>query len=308
MRRSSVVLLLVGGSLLPGSLAVAETEPNDSKAQANLVALPASTTPAVLTGNSQAPSAFDYFRVTTAAQASPGFYRHRLTLQSANLVGLSATLRGLTQSTGVINAGTDPTLQSSGSAVGDKFVQWYTAQASADLYVRVTGVSTTTDDYTLDYEVTPVTEIVGPTINGGSRTITTVGQTVIDTDLWVYDAARLAIPNYGNDDESVAGGGSGTTSQSLLTRTYGTSTFFLVLSRSNLANSLASFTDDDQRNGVVLDFPGAVATSDDATTAPDLDVVIDGTLLQPVTVPPRQVLFIRFSVATPVELLDFGIE
>jgi hypothetical protein len=51
-----------------------------------------------------------------------------------------------------------------------------------------------------------------------------------------------------------------------------------------------------------------VATSDDATTAPDLDVVIDGTLLQPVTVPPRQVLFIRFSVATPVELLDFGIE
>jgi len=53
---------------------------------------------------------------------------------------------------------------------------------------------------------------------------------------------------------------------------------------------------------------GAIATSDDASTAPDLDVTIDGTLLQPATIPPRQVVFISFSVTTPVELLDFAID
>ena len=199
-------------------------------------------------------------------------------------------------------------MQTSSSAAGDRFVQWYTSQASADLYVRVTGIATTVADYSVDYEVQAATEIVGPTIGGGSRTISTIGQTTINTDLWVYDGTRTAIANAGNDDESVAGGGAGTTSQSLLTRSYGISTFYLAISRDNLANSLASPADDDQRNGNVLDFPGAVATTDDASTTPDLDVVIDGTLVQPVPVPPRQVVFISFSVTTPVDLLEFGVE
>src|SRR5688500_1403168 len=85
-----------------------ETEPNDTKAQANAFVLPPVSTPALITGNSTsaAGAGLDYFRLATAAQAVADFYRHRLTIQSAT-VGHTGTLRGLAQADGVIDPTSD---------------------------------------------------------------------------------------------------------------------------------------------------------------------------------------------------------
>ena len=67
-------------ALVPAmAFAQAETEPNDSKATANLFTLPALSTTGVITGNSisATTTGLDYFRVTTSAQATAGFYRLR---------------------------------------------------------------------------------------------------------------------------------------------------------------------------------------------------------------------------------------
>jgi hypothetical protein len=230
-------ILFSVGALSPGMAhAQAETEPNDSKAQANLISLPSATTAGVVTGNSTSATGvgLDYFRVTTAVQPTPGFYRHRLIVQSTT-VGHTETIQGLNQVNGVPGT-TDTVAQTSSAATTPaRFIQWYTSQAAGTLFVRVTGTAATTANYSLDYDVTPVTELTGPTIQPGTRTITTVGQTAVDTELWVYDSTRTAIVDYGNDD--TAGGGS---AQSTLTRPYAGGTFHLALSSFNFANNLGA--------------------------------------------------------------------
>lgn len=288
-----------------------ETEPNDTKAQANVFALPAASAPAFITGNStgSAGAGLDYFRLTTAAQAAPAFYRHRLIIQSAT-PGHTGTLRGLTQSDGVIDPTSDVEFQaSSATTVPPRFVQWYTSQAPAEIYVRITGTGATTGDYLLDYEVTSVTETaLGGSLAGGNITISTVGQTTVDTDLWVYDMNRAAIADAGNDDEF-----NGTTLQSTLTRPYPpTGAFYYVgISTYNMGNSLPSPPDDDFRNGNVLDFPGAIANNV-TTTNEDVDMVItDPTGQHPVSatkVGAFDVVFVSFFVALPVELMGFQVE
>lgn len=289
-----------------------ETEPNDSKAQANVFSLPPVTTLFFLTGNSTSSSGtgLDYYRFTTADQGSgsPAFYRHRLIIQSAT-PGHTGTLRGLTQTDGVIDPTSDIDFQvSSPTTVPPRFVQWYTSQAPAEIYVRITGTGATTSNYTLDYEVTLVGEPGAPILTGGSITISTVGQTTVDTELWVYDPNRVAIPDYGNDDEF-----NGTTLQSTLTRTYvGTgASYHVAISSYNTGNNLPSPADDDYRNGNVLDFPGAIANNVTDTNQ-DVDVVFtDSGGPHPVSatkIGAFDVVFVEFPVAVPVELMDFQVE
>lgn len=240
------------------TVGVGEIEPNDSKAAANALLLPAADATGIFGGNSTSASTtgFDYVLATTAAQATPGFYRHRL-LVTSDTVGHTLTIRGLTQSAGVINAGTDATFQtSSATSTPARFIQWYTSEQPADVYIRVTGAAGTTSDYNLDYTVEAVTPVAGPEAAANPVTITTVGQTTVDTDTWVYDASRSAIPDYGNDDHL-----NGETFQSELIRTYADGTYYLAISNFSFANNLPSPTDDDFRSGTVLDFPGIFANS-----------------------------------------------
>ncbi|WP_440223945.1 hypothetical protein ACQQ2N_01715 [Dokdonella sp. MW10] len=273
------------------SVGVYEVEPNDNKAQANAVVLPAVNGTNVVSGNTTAATGagLDYFRVTTAAQSTPGFYRHRLLVVS-DTVGHALTLRGLTQATGVINATSDAEVQAaSATTTPARFIQWYTSEVPADVYVRVGGGAATTADYRLDYEVTPVTEIAGPDTAGGELTVTTVGQTTTDTDLWIYNGARSAVPDYGNDD--ITGG-----SQSRLVRTYAAGTYYVAVSNWNLANNLGSPADDSYRSGNVLDFPGAIVNS--STTANlSVNTSIAGTAVPATRAGPYDVVFIRFTAA-----------
>jgi len=305
------VVLTVSALALAPAAALAgnsETEPNDTKAQANVFVLPAVSTPAFITGNSTsaAGTGLDYYRLTSAAQGTAGFYRHRITIQSST-PGHTVTLRGLTQTNGVIDPLSDVEFQIGGAP--PPFVQWYTSQASADIYVRITGTVGTPADYMLDYDVQLAPEIaLGASLAGGSITVSTVGQTGEDTDLWVYDMNRAAIPDAGNDDEF-----NGATLQSTLTRTYPPTgaTYYVGISTFNMGNNLPSPADDDYRNGNVLDFPGAIANNVAATNQ-DVDLLFtDSGGPHPVSatkVGAFDVVFVSFFVALPVELMDFQIE
>lgn len=277
-----------------------EVEPNDSKAEANALQLPPVSTPAVMTGSSQSATGagLDYFLVTTAAQATAGFYRHRLIVTSTT-PGHTATIRGLNQTAGVIGT-TDAALQTSSTTTTPaRFVQWYTSEIPADIYVRLAGTAATTDPYVLDYEIEAVTVVDGPDITFGSDIdITTVGQTTTDTDMWVYDSDRLAIVDFGNDDEPAPG----TTLRSRLTRTFTPGVYYLAISNFNLANNLASPADDRFRNGAVLDFPGAVVNSSATPNLP-LDPLIDGTAVTVSRPDPFQVVFVSFGNDGPTDII-----
>ncbi len=270
-----------------------ETEPNDSKAQANTIQLPGTDREGVMNGNSisSATTGIDTYLVKTAAQA-PGFYRHRL-LVTSTIAGHTISIRGLSQTGGVINTASDVAVQTStATTVPARHIQWYTTGAPADLYVRVTGTASTTADYRLDYDIEPVAAVAGPVgIAPGDVTITTIGQTAVDTDLWVYNGARVAQAGYGNDDQFGT-----TSSQSVLTRSYDPGVYYLAESNWNLANDQASPADDDYRAGNVMDFPGVVAGSSTSTTDTDLDVQIGGTAVTVVRNGSFDVQFVRFIV------------
>ncbi len=301
--------LVLFSSLLTALAATAETEPNDTKATANALVLPSVSTTAVMTGNSVLGSGvgLDYFRVTTATQTTPGFYRHRLIVTTTGTAGHTATIRGLAQSNGVITAGGDITVQTSSTATTPpRFVQWYTSQAGGDLFVRLAGVAATTADYSLDYEVTPVTEIAGPpTLPSGSITISTTPTTVA-TDMWVYDGTRTAIPLAGQDDEfgTASVGGS-------FARTYAAGTYYLAITNFNMANEQASPTTaaslEDFDDGNVVDFPGVIANSS-TTTALVLNPTIGGTLVSATKASQFDVVFVSFTAVVPVELLDVSVD
>ena len=95
-----------------------ETEDNNNKAAANLVAAmaPGDTISGTTTGTSTTVAGVgsaDYFNVTTTAAGTPGFYRYRLVLTTAGTAGHVGTIQGLTQTAGVPNAGTDTAFQTS---------------------------------------------------------------------------------------------------------------------------------------------------------------------------------------------------
>jgi len=313
--KAATILALTLVSLPLGpwpAAAVNEAEPNDTKVQANVFTLPGATTPAFLVGNSTgaAGAGLDYFRLTTAAQATPAFYRHRLVVQSAT-GGHTATLRGLTQANGIIDPASDAEVQASSAATSPpRFVQWYTSEVPASLYVRISGTAATTANYVLDYEVQQVPEVVVPTANiTGNITVTTVGQTAVDTDLWVLHEDRTAWMDRGNDDHF-----NGATTQSTLTRPYPPNMFphyFVAISDANTTANLPSPPDDDNRNGNVLDFPGILANSSLAANQVLNPLIIDAAAPRQILATkagPFDVVFIWLYVALPVELTGFSVE
>lgn len=304
--------VLAGGLLLSGATAAnaqfVEVEDNNSKAQANPVVgiLNGGTIRGLSTGSSTSVPGIgsaDYFRVQTAA-APLAIYRHRLTITTDGTAGHTGTIRGLTQTAGVPNAGTDSTVQTSSStSTPPRFNQWYGFGRQEEIYYRVTGGSATTVDYVANYSVEAVTPMDLGTFQAGDIMITTVGQGhTTDTDFWVYDGGLNALSGYGNDDEF------GTTSlQSRLTRAYTPGIYYLALSNFNVANDQGSPADDDFRSGAVLDFPNGIANSSTTTNLNVTFSVTDaaGTTQFPATkAGPFDIVWARFTVVPePASLL-----
>lgn len=266
----SAAAVAVGTAQFAGAVDFPELEPNDTKPLATPVA--PLTVGDTITGNSTGSSTVtpgatsaDYFRVTTAPQPL-GIYRNRLVITTTGTAGHTGTLRGLTQTAGVPNPGTDAIGQTSSTTTNPpRYNQFYSFGNGGSLYFRVTGTTSTTADYTVTHEQTPIVATNIGNFAPGQIVIQTTGLTsststsLEDTDLWVYDAAFNAIPGYGNDDEP---GGTGANAlSSRLDRVYAPGTYYLAITDFALINEQPAAPDDDFQIGTVSDFPGVVFNS-----------------------------------------------
>lgn len=328
--KNALIIALVAGSVASSALgqSFVEIEDNNDRTQANTQGVVNLSTMAdgittwsgvtgTTTGSSATASGLtshDIFRVRTAA-ATPGIYRNRLTLATSGTAGHTGVILGLaTTSTGpgfdaVVSASSATLQTSSTSSTPARFNQWYTFGAAADIYYRVTGSASTTAAYSANYSQDVITPTAGPSLEAGSIRLHTIGAG-IDTDMWVYDSNFNAIALYGNDDSSVTT----TIATSDLTRNFAPGTYYVAVSRFNLANNLPSPGDDDFRTGSVLDFAGSVLSSSAVQTAATFNLTfIDSTGL-PVTTPVTlagafDVQFVSFTVVpTPgaAALLGLG--
>lgn len=271
---SLAAVTVVGASSALAVVVWPETEPNDSKAAANLIGPmnPGDLIRGVSTSSSGA--GLDYFRVQTAADAL-GIYRYRLVLRSTT-VGHSATIRGLSQTAaapgpwpggvGTPVATSDLTAQAHFIPTGttERVNQWYGFGKREEIYYRVTGATATTEVYEATLEKMAVTPTFVGSFEPGTIVIKTwqEGHTT-DTELWVYDRNFDAIVGYGNDDMSVHSfpGNTVTSLQSYLRRTYTPGDYYLAVTNFNFANNQGSPSDDNFRTGTMLDFPNAAVNS-----------------------------------------------
>lgn len=271
------LLLIVVTAIAGTSYALAidwfEVEPNDSKAQANLIG-PMNPGDRIIGNSTSASGAgLDYFRVQTAADAL-GIYRYRLVLESTT-PGHTATIRGLNQVAAAPGpwpgpvgtpGTTDATAQTHFIPTGTtlRVNQWYGFGKGEEIYYRVTGTATTTADYAATLEKQVVTPVHVGTFQPGTIVIKTwqEGHST-DTDMWVYDSNLDAIHGYGNDDLSVNSfpGNTVTSVQSYLRRDYTPGRYYLALTNFNLANNQGSPCDDNFRTGTMLDFPDGIVNS-----------------------------------------------
>ncbi|GEM_PF-2422562 len=265
--RFAVLVASVAGCAiaLPALAQVAETEPNETKVNADTVGiinLPAANGPA-LTGTTTGSSlvtlgltSADTFRVQAAAQPL-GIYRNRLLITTTGTAGHTGSIRGLAQSAvGTITAGSDSAAQTSSTATTPaRSNQWYSFGKQEQLYYRVTGAAATTAPYIVNYEIAPVTPIVvSGTITAGSVNIRDTGS--IDADFWVYNSNLDPIVGFGLDEPEAAGDSA--------TLTPGT--YYVAMARFNGANNLASAAPETFA-GTVLDFPNIFTSSSSSTTS-----------------------------------------
>lgn len=256
-----------------------EVEPNSTKQEATPVGpmLAGDRIHGTTTGTQVGPgnpglASADYFQIELNP-LPPGIYRHRLVITTFGSPGHTGTIRGLTQTNGVIQPGTDDASQTSNSATTPpRFNQWYGFGGFELIVWRITGTASTNQPYEATLETQQVTPqhlgVFVPDANG-QLTISTVGLTSLDTDLWVHDANFNAIPDFGNDEQPAPGTGF----QSKLTRCFncpGPGTYYLALTTFNLINHLPSAPDDRFRGGAVLDFPGSTLHSSSFTSAQSL--------------------------------------
>jgi hypothetical protein len=238
-----------------------EVESNNSKALANAFTMAPGDT---IVGNDTSgisPVAGDYYRLTMSA-TSPGIYRYTLQATTTGTAGHVITPRGLTQTGGTINAGTDVAAQV-GGALNSRTAVWYGFGKQEQLYVGISGTASTTANYAATLNRTPVFPTVASrSFNPGSIKLDASVTNAFsgDADIWVYDSNFDAIPGFGNDDASVAG-----LTPASLTRTFAPGTYYVAIAPGNLANNQASPADDFYRDGTVLDFGGALLSSDLST-------------------------------------------
>jgi len=286
-----------------------EVEPNGPKAEATAVAcltsgdsLAGTTTGSGTLAGDTASTTADTFRVKTCA-LPPGIYRHEVVLTTTGTAGHIGSLRGLTQTAGSPNAGTDTAFQTATStSTPPRKNVWYGFGNEEEVYYRVTGTASTTDPYLSTLTTTaPGFTVIGPYV-AGTITITTCGQGhTNDTDLWVYDSTLAAIPGYGIDDASPAC--SGHALGSTLTRNFAVGTYYLAMTTFNFANNLGSIGPGEGfQTGVVMDFPDVAGNS--VTTGPTNVAfgVTDsaGTVMVAATKPTAfDIVWFRFDVAPP---------
>ncbi len=253
---------------LLGSIASAQTvfevEPNGTKAEATAVTLGpfgtlagSSTGTGVAVGDTTQSSA-DMFRVRTTP-LPPGIYRHSLTITGSCCPQPATSIRGLDQ-TGIVGVGgtagtTDVAIQIVGTSPTRS---WYGFGRQEEIYYRVTGDPAVFGGYNAYFATTTVTPVtIAPVFESSTPiTIETTGQASVDTEVMVFDAQFNPVPGALNDDEF-----QGPSTQSRLTRSLPSGTYYLALSAASLASDQTAAADDDNVSRPLTDFPDAVVAS-----------------------------------------------
>ena len=303
-RNSLVVISLLACAGSAFAVPNPEIEPNETKAQATTAdsggagMASGDTITGQTTGTSTVAGAAsaDIFRIKTAARAL-GIYRYQLAT-SASAGTLSGSIRGLSQSAGVIGVG-DNTAQTSsgtGTPATPRIAQWYGFGKQEEIYYRLTGSATATA-YTGTLSDTTVTPIIGGSVVEGNILIARAAGNTSDTDFWVYDSNFNAIATFGQDDPISPATG--------LTRAFTPGVYYVAISGFNLANNQPSPIDDNFRTSTVLDFPNAVINNS-TTTGTNLGLTFTSSNGgAPLTVPATKaaafdVAFIQFIVTPNV--------
>ncbi|MGH7132610.1 MAG: GC-type dockerin domain-anchored protein [Phycisphaerales bacterium] len=265
-----VLALLVAAAALAGPsvpVTITEVEPNSTKAAATPATLaPGGAVTGTSAGSDSNPVATGISTVDTyfvTLPQNPGIWRHRLTLTTSGPIGHALSIRGLTQTNGVVVAGTDvAAVTSSGTTTPARFVQCYGYGAAApQMYIRVAGIGATSSPYRVTLASERVQWSRFPrVIPPGPVTISTVGQTTADTELILLDSAFNLLPGAVNDD-TPAGPGTPARVQSTLHPTFTPGLFYLGVTDFDAVTSEPSPTDDANRSSPLLDFPGIVATA-----------------------------------------------
>jgi hypothetical protein len=295
-------LLSVVATAAHAQISYLELESNDSKAFPNFVPclVAGDSVTGSTTGTSTTvpgPASADTFVLQTCALPT-GLYLHRLTLTTTGPAGHIGSIRGLSQTAGVPNPGTDSLMQAAVTTTTPaRMNAWYGFGAMEQIYYRVTGTASTTDSYvaTLSTSTVATTPIPG-SFTPGTITISTVGQTTQDTEIYVYDSNFQPVPTAHNDDS--------TGTQSMLARNFGAGVYYLVISDWNIANNIGDANvGENAVSQVLLDFPNALCVRD-PDSGIDLDFTIsDGVTTLPITATkpaPFEALFYTFTVGTPV--------
>jgi hypothetical protein len=294
-----------GATCASANCAYADTEPNNTKQQANAILL---SSGGAIQGTS-AGADVDYFLIRTPA-ASLGIYRQRMTLVNPTTPGNTASIRAVSQSSAdsgpwPCSVGTgntnDGVAQSSVNLVANTPTNtWYGFGKGEQVYYRVAGTAATTGLYTATLQTTQVIPTDLGAFQAGSITITTTGQGyTTDTALRVYSATLDPIPGYSNDNQSANGGGADSGNTSFLRRDYAPGTYYLGLSVSALASSVGAPCDDRKRNGPMMDFPNVAVDADPASTATGIPFTISdsaGPTVVPVTRGQQEISWFKFTV------------
>ncbi len=263
-----------------------ETEPNDDKFSANEAF-------GLVAGNTLGGSAInesDTFKVKTAP-AALGVYRHRLELTS-DTPGHVGTIRGLSQTGGSINFGTDvAVMTTSTTTTPPRFMQWYGFGKQEELFIRVTGSSTSTAEYRATYSVDPMSVVEAGTFIPGDITIAPGTGNTADLDFMVYDHEFNALPGYSNDGGNI------------LTRNYAEGTYYIAFSIYNTAHDQPAPPDDTFPSENVMDFPSVVVNNSTALVT-NMGIRISDVTAAPVETfaskdGPYDVVFFRMVVAPP---------
>jgi hypothetical protein len=280
----------MAASLLVSSAFAQDIEPNQTKAEATTNGTTALSAGGTITGTSTGATAttgstllttVDTYRIRTGALPL-GIYQHRLTLTSP-VVGHTGTIRGWNQSgtnpvggtVGTVDTAIQTTIT---SAVLPRTVQWYGFGKQEELFYRVSGTATTTAAYTATMSTATVTpNVIAPAFEAsGPITISTGGQTAVDTELLLYDSAFNLVAQ--NDNNSAS-------SQSTITTTLAPGTYYLAVSVFELCISQTSPPITEFFfNGWLTDFPDCVVLSDISLLTADWDFQVracNGTHTQP---------------------------
>ncbi|MBI5363731.1 MAG: hypothetical protein HZA53_11170 [Planctomycetes bacterium] len=296
-------LLLAAVALAP--LGRADIENNDTKAQAEWLSIFPGVAPTLgFTSNTDP----DYYRCSAV---DLGQLDLSMLVENTGSNALTADLLGLQQTGGVVTAN-EVVLVGVTLAPGQSHsFRWYSllqvpqGPNYGQLFLRLRGTAAATTNYRLtpNSAPIPVPQAVPGFFAPGTITISTLGQTATDTDLWIHDHDFVALSGAGSDDLAPSN------PASRVVRAFTNGRYYIAISDRNLASSALAPAGDGQQNADVTDYSSVLVATSGVASASLNFTIDDGS--GPVSVTETKpgahgVAFVSFQVGPPTTIGSVG--